>query len=63
MEIKPSMNSCDVLVIGGGPAGSAAAIMAARQKATTILVEKNGFLGGNLTAAGIDTIYGLYTVI
>lgn len=62
MEKKPLMDSCDILVIGGGPAGSAAAIMAARQKATTILVEKNGFLGGNLTAAGIDTIYGLYTV-
>ncbi len=55
-------SSCDILVIGGGPAGSTAAVTASRQGAKTTLVEKNGFLGGNLTAAGIDTIYGLYTV-
>ncbi len=52
----------DILVAGGGPAGSAAAITAARAGAKVLLVEKNGFLGGNLTAAGIDTIYGLYTI-
>lgn len=62
MDGVPLLGKCDVLVIGGGPAGSAAAIIAARKGAKTILVEKNGFLGGNLTAAGIDTIYGLYTV-
>ncbi len=52
----------DVLVVGGGPAGCAAAITAGREGAGVLLVEKNGFLGGNLTAAGIDTIYGLFTV-
>jgi len=51
-----------VLVVGGGPAGTIAAIAAANLGAHTILIEKNGFLGGNLTAAGIDTIYGLYSV-
>ena len=36
----------DVAVIGGGMAGIAAAIAAARTGARTILVEKNGWLGG-----------------
>lgn len=62
MDNIPVYEQCDVLVVGGGPAGCAAAAMAARAGASTLLVEKNGFLGGNLTAAGIDTIYGIYTV-
>lgn len=40
---------CDVLVIGGGPAGSAAAVCAARHGASTILAERNGCLGGTAT--------------
>ncbi len=39
----------DLAVIGGGPAGLAAAITAAREGKRVILAEKNGFLGGNLT--------------
>lgn len=41
----------DVLVIGGGNAGCAAAIAAARHGAKTLLVERYGFLGGTATAA------------
>ena len=41
----------DVLVIGGGNAGCAAAIAAARHGARTLLVERYGFLGGTATAA------------
>ncbi|OZM77138.1 FAD-dependent oxidoreductase [Pseudonocardia sp. MH-G8] len=40
----------DVLVVGGGPAGIAAAVSAARAGARTVLVERYGSLGGNLTA-------------
>lgn len=40
----------DVLVIGGGPAGCAAAIAAAREGARTLLLEQFGFLGGMATA-------------
>lgn len=41
---------CDVLVIGGGTAGTGAAICAARHGANTILAERNGVLGGTATA-------------
>jgi glycine/D-amino acid oxidase-like deaminating enzyme len=44
-------NSLDVLVIGGGNAGCAAALAAARHGARTLLVERYGFLGGTATAA------------
>ena len=40
----------DVLVVGGGNAGCAAAIAAARSGARTLLVERYGFLGGTATA-------------
>ena len=36
----------DVLVVGGGPAGFAAAVAAARTGAKTTLVERYGYLGG-----------------
>ena len=45
------MNRYDVLVIGGGNAGCAAALAAARHGARTLLVERYGFLGGTATAA------------
>jgi hypothetical protein len=44
------LDEVDVLVVGGGPAGIAAAVAAARNGARTRLVERFGFLGGNLTA-------------
>lgn len=43
----------DVIVVGGGPAGCPAAIQAARMGARTLLVEKNGALGGTTTVAGV----------
>lgn len=45
------MRDFDVLVVGGGNAGCAAAIAAARHGAKTLLVERYGFLGGTATAA------------
>lgn len=44
----------DVLVAGGGPAGIAAAIGAARVGAKTILVERYGCFGGVLSQVGIE---------
>lgn len=51
---------CDVLVIGGGAAGIAAATAAGRAGAQTILLERYGFLGGLASAAWVGTICGLY---
>lgn len=56
----PTLADCDVLVIGGGSAGSSAAVAAARTGARVILVERYGFLGGT-GAAVLDTFYGFYT--
>jgi len=43
----------DVLVVGGGTGGTAAAIQAARQGVQTILVSETPWLGGMLTSAGV----------
>ncbi len=43
----------DVLVVGGGTGGSAAAIQAARRGAKTVLVSQFPWLGGMLTSAGV----------
>ncbi len=50
----------DVVVLGGGPAGLAAAVAAARGGASTLLVERYGFLGGMGTAGGVTNFAGLY---
>jgi len=47
--MKTGIVEYDVVVVGGGPGGLPAAIAAARGGAKVLLVEKNGFLGGNLT--------------
>jgi hypothetical protein len=51
---------CDVLVAGGGSAGIAAAVAAARSGARTLLVEWHGTLGGMATAALVHSVCGLY---
>ena len=43
--------SYDVITVGGGPAGCAAAISAARRGSKVLLVEQYGFLGGMGTVA------------
>ncbi|MEG0591693.1 MAG: FAD-dependent oxidoreductase [Coprobacillus sp.] len=43
----------DVVIIGGGFSGSIAAIAAARSGAKTLVIEKNGYLGGGLTSLGV----------
>ena len=48
-ELKEEYRS-DVLVLGGGPSGLCAAVAAAREGASVILVEKYGFCGGMATA-------------
>ena len=56
----PLLGEADVVVLGGGPAGLAAAVSAARHGARTILAERYGFLGGMGTAGGVTNFAGLY---
>ena len=52
----------DVAVVGGGSAGTAAAIAAARCGARTVLIEKGPCLGGAATLRNVLTYCGLYTL-
>ena len=44
----------DIVVCGGGPAGSGAAVAAAEQGMKTVLIERYGFLGGMATAGYVN---------
>ncbi|HXW71083.1 MAG TPA: FAD-dependent oxidoreductase [Methylocella sp.] len=52
----PVIAETDVLVVGSGPGGLAAAVSAARAGVQTLLVERYGCLGGNLTHVGVEGI-------
>jgi hypothetical protein len=52
----PVVNQSDVLICGGGPAGVAAAIAAAREGARASLIEVHGCLGGVWTAGALTWI-------
>ena len=56
----PVAGEYEVVVLGGGPAGIAAAAAAGRSGRSTILIERHGFLGGAGTAAGLSTFCGLH---
>ncbi|HYD55696.1 MAG TPA: FAD-dependent oxidoreductase [Burkholderiales bacterium] len=56
----PVLGEYEVVVLGGGPAGIAAAAAAGRAGRSTILVERYGFLGGAGTAAGLANFCGLH---
>ncbi len=56
-QVAPPAREADVVVCGGGTGGAIAAIAAARQGATTLLVEQGTCLGGVGTGGGIHSYY------
>lgn len=55
------MRELDVLVVGGGTSGCAAAVASARRGLKTALIDRYGFLGGTATAAMVGCLCGVYT--
>lgn len=53
-------DECEVTVVGGGSAGVAAALVASRQGARTLLIERQQLLGGMGTNAMVHTFCGLF---
>ena len=64
IEIKPKtarvIKEADVLVVGGGPAGIGAAVSAAKSGMKVLLLEKRGFLGGNITGSFVENCNYFY---
>src|SRR6202165_5777493 len=56
----PLYGEYEVAVLGGGPAGIAAAVAAARAGRRTLLIERYGFLGGMGAAGGVTNFCGLH---
>lgn len=52
----PVLAEVDVLVVGSGPGGLSAALSSARAGVDTMLIERFGCLGGNITAVGVEGI-------
>ncbi len=52
-RIDGKVLDADVVVCGGGVAGTMAAVAAARRGASVVLIERYGFLGGNATAGAV----------
>jgi hypothetical protein len=55
-KMIPVMAQTEVLVLGSGPGGLAAALAARREGMDTMLVERYGCFGGNITQASVESI-------
>jgi hypothetical protein len=55
-----SQFSCEVAIIGAGPAGVAAAVAAAQNRAHVVLIDAAARLGGSVTAGMHRSLCGLY---
>lgn len=61
MDARPLTKiECDVLVVGGGASGVAAAVSAAGDGKRVVLVERYGFCGGGAVAGMSGTVCGMY---
>jgi hypothetical protein len=61
MERLMTTTNPDILVCGGGMAGTVAAVAAGRAGADVLLIERWGFLGGSATAAAVGQFVGWET--
>ncbi len=59
----PVVDSADVVIVGGGPAGFAAAVAAAREGCDVLLLEREYFLGGLFTGCGVTPIINMYHLL
>lgn len=57
----PVVDGADVVVVGGGPAGFAASIAAAREGCDVLLLERGYFLGGLFTGCDVTILNDMYT--
>jgi ribulose 1,5-bisphosphate synthetase/thiazole synthase len=55
-RVIPVMAETDVLVVGSGPGGLSASLAAGREGVETMLVERYGCFGGNITQVGVESI-------
>jgi hypothetical protein len=58
LSLTGCANKYDIIIIGGGASGTTAAVQAARDGATVLLVEEYQWLGGMLTSAGVSATDG-----
>ena len=56
----PVVEDADLIVVGGGSAGTAAAVTAARAGLRTVLVDESPYLGGMSTGGAVGTFCGFY---
>jgi len=59
----PVLAEPELLVVGGGAAGMAAACAASRAGAKVLLIERYGFLGGTLTAVTLGGFCGTHAIV
>lgn len=60
MDKKMRNEDYDIIICGGGPSGSMAAIAAAREGSKVLLIEQYAFLGGSLTAMGVGPMMSFH---
>lgn len=62
VEARCEQSEYDVIVVGGGASGVAAAVQASRLGASVLVAEPTSWVGGMLTAAGVSAIDGNYNL-